>query len=376
MKKITKTTLLVTCLLGLSGQVFGKDFTASGSEPFWSVTLKPLNGDNYRAVFSYPGETDVVNVRATVSKSIHKHYDNYQGQSDNGKPFSLMAIKKSCTDDGKGDTWSHVVTVSAIGGTFDGCGGVVTQDSEDWSDNNQSNAQPPVNPAREQAKKLNTQGFHLYQQGKYYQALPLFKKATQADKSYVLGQYNLACTAAIVLKNFDCHQDESLLDIANPNTILTALKQSIRLDPKRKAKSQTAPDLALVRKSYRYYRDILGYSPNNDRQLREMLENIEWTQAAGFYAHQGKMARLYFDKDSVTEIDNKGREKSGKYRLNHGEITLTFHSKKYGRQQISGRLVDNDGVFDGVLHFDGAAAAHVLTFDDYTFTFPTPCEAN
>lgn len=227
----------------------------------------------------------------------------------------------------------------------------------------------------EQAKKLNARGLQLYQQGQYYQALPLFKQATQADKNHVSGQYNLARTASLVLKRFDCHQDEALLDIANPDTIFTALKQSIKLDPRRKAKSQTDPGLALLRRSYRYYRDILGYSSDNDRQLREMLENIDWTQAAGVYAHHGKPSQLYFRKNShlVTVINNKGLKKLGRYHLDNGLITLTFYTKRYGRQQITGRLLDSDGIFEGVLHFDGAATAHILPFDDYRFSFPTPC---
>ncbi len=108
-----------------------------------------------------------------------------------------------------------------------------------------------------------------------------------------------------------------------------------------------------------------------------MLQNINWQQAAGFYPHHGKPARIEFGSRSVITTDNKGHKRSGHYRLNNGLISLTFSSENGGSQQITGRLMDNDGTFRGVLHFSGALKAKVLPFDDYTTAFATPdCAEN
>ncbi len=361
-----KKLLLVALLITTFGQLFAKEFTAGGMEPPWSLSLNQQHGKQYRAVLSYPNETGIIKIKAIVTKTYHKDYVTYQGKSSNGKLFSVMTVEKPCVNEGKGDTLSHLVIVNA----FEGCGGnvLINSDDNEQVDNNRNSGQL----TQEKAKQLNTQGFRLYKQGKYQKALLLFYRAIQADNHYALGHYNLACTAAIIARRKQCPEGEKLSELLDLDRILEALKQSIKLDSRRKTKSQTDPDLALVRQTYPYYRDILHYSPNNDRQLRQMLENIHWQQAAGFYPHHGKPARILFAGGSVTTINNKGLHRSGRYSLNNGLITLTFTSEKYGRQQITGRLMDNDGSFRGVLRFSGAAKANVLPFDEYISAFTAP----
>ncbi len=372
MKKI----LLIALFFTTFGQSHAKEFTAGGMEPFWSLNLKQQHDNQYQAVLSYPNETGITTIEATVERFDHRDYTTYQGQGSNGKPFSIMTAEKPCVSEGKGDTLSHLVIVNG----FEGCGGnvLINSDDNEQADNYRNSGQSThKKTAHEKAKQLNTLGFRLYKQGKYQQALPLFYRASKTDSRYALAQYNLACTAAMIARRNQCFQDEELSHLLALDSITAALKQSIMLDPKRKSKSQTDPDLAQVRQTYPYYRDILHYSPDNDRQLRQMLENINWSQAGGFYPHQGKPARILFDSDSVTTINNKGLQRTGRYSLNNGLITLTFTSENYGRQQITGRLLDNDGTFRGVLRFSGAAKANVLPFDEYTTDFTTPnCNEN
>lgn len=263
-------------------------------------------------------------------------------------------------------------------------GQVFAKDSNHESDKHSNQqATSPVSQAHQQARKLNTKGFRLYRQGQYYQALPLFKKATQADKNYVFGQYNLACTASIVLTDFDCGHDD-LLEFVDFDLIITALKQAISLDPKRRAKSQTDPDLALVRKSFRYYHEILGYSIHNDQQLKAMLVGIDWQTEFRWY-HAEPIGQLMFSTDGQVTLKTaamiegeipRGSKpwtnsyRRGRYQVSNGTVTLIFNSDRYGRQQITGQL-DNQGV----LRFDGAANAKILPADSYQFIKPEPCSA-
>ncbi len=262
----------------------------------------------------------------------------------------------------------------------------------------QTQAQQQANRAK--ARRLNTKGYRLYKQGKYYQALPWFQRATQADSNYMLGQYNLACTASIVLNNFDCGQDESLLDMAHPDNIFSAQK-TLELNPQRLAKIKTDPDLAMVRKSYRYYRDILGYSVHNNKQLKEILMNVDWTsdtlgwflpdrltfkadgtvileQSSFTYRDENgqKVTVMYSSKIPDVAYANGGTinenrvHKIGKYQLANGVVTVEFDSETKGKQRVSGRINEN-----GELNFAGENVFDILPSSEYRFHFPTPCEA-
>ncbi len=263
----------------------------------------------------------------------------------------------------------------------------------------QTHAQQQANQAK--AKRLNTKGYRLYKQGKYYQALPWFQQATQADSNYMLGQYNLACTASIVLNSFDCRQDEGLLEIADPDRIFSALQKTLALNPQRLAKIKTDPDLAMVRKSYRYYRDILGYSVHNNRQFKEILMNVDWTSdTAGWFLPDRLTFKangtVILEQSSFTYRDKNGQKvtvmyssqipdiayangrtvnenrvhKTGKYQLANGMVTVEFDSKTKGKLRVSGRINEN-----GELNFAGENVFDVLPSSAYRFHFPTPCEA-
>ncbi len=235
---------------------------------------------------------------------------------------------------------------------------------------------------REKAKQLNTQGFRLYKQGKYYQALPLFHRATQADSRYALAQYNFASTASRVLDDFDCKQQELdyLRKLSEPDNIFAALKKATTLDPNRLERSKTDPDLTLVRKSFRYYRDILGYSPKNDSQLKIMLQRIDWQSDEMRLYHTEPIVRLLFQENGkiqvkiATPIDGeipKGSPpwrysyKNGNYDVKDGIVTLTFNSPSKGKQKIIGKLND-----DGILTFANTTDNDILPISRYRFLWP------
>ncbi len=360
-----KLLLRSAFFLASISHAYAADFTAGGMEPFWSLSLTQYLGDDYEAELSYPNETGVTEIKATVIKHYHKGFITYKGKDSSGKPMSIMAIEKPCVTDGKGDTLSHVVTVNG----FEGCGGKVialveddSQEDNTQQDNQQSSQQKlqhhsqPLNPARVKAKQLNTKGFHLYKQGKYKQALPLFQRARRTDTSYVLGHYNFACTASIIARKYRCLSSNTLQDLVTVDNAIQALKKSIQLDPKRKAKSQTDPDLAALRKTYRYYRDILHYSPHNDRQLRNFLRKLDWTQAFGFYPHHGTPANIKFASNTFSTANNSGRKQTGRYTVHGGLITLKLNGRT-----STGRLVE-DADLGAVLRFSGGG----LPFDEFS----------
>ncbi len=150
-------------------------------------------------------------------------------------------------------------------------------------------------------------------------------------------------------------------------------RQSVIRIQARLARSQTDPDLEEVRQSYRYYRDILGYSPKNDSQLKIMLQHIDWPVPEGprLY-HSEPLTRLVFRENGQVQIKRataiegkipKGSPpwrhsyKNGRYRVANGVITVTFDGKS-----ASGELSEH-----GALIFPDAREKGVLPANVYFF---------
>ncbi len=330
MKKLLLNTLL---LVGFTS-AYAEDFTAGGFEPSWSLTIKHKTGNTYQATLS----RELTEVKAVVTRIDRKGYTLFKGQGSDGRPLTIKAIEKSCVNDGKGDISSYTVDVKD---RFEGCGDFENPQQSAWA----------------QAKALNAKGYRHYKRGHYKQALLLFQHAREADWNYVLGHYNFACTAAIMMRNNKCITDGDLVDLADVDTVFAALKQSIKLDPKRKAKMQTDPDLSQLRKTYEYYRRVLGYSPNNNRQLKEMLQKLEWTQAHGFYPHHGKPATIRFRGNQVIVTDNRGNQQKGTYTVSNGSIRVTVKGKR-----LTGKLIADADLGWTLLQFKGKG----LPFNDFT----------
>ncbi|MDP8176801.1 hypothetical protein QJU83_04500 [Pasteurella skyensis] len=342
-----KKGLLSILLIASLGQLNAKIFTAFGIEPYWSIDLKSQgNSDIYQATFSHPSEKGIEYIEGRLRK-VSSSGLQFKGATTAGESFIMNVYSERCTDYASDDDYPTRVTVRIGDWRFDGC-------SRERFE--QKKHRDPVNNARAKARKLNTRGYHLYKQGKYKKALLLFNQARKADNSYDKGHYNFACTASIIAHRNQCLQSEKLQQLVTLDNVLRALKRSIKITPQRKAKSQTDPDLATLRSTYQYYRDILHYSPNNDRQLREMLRKLKWTQAFGFYPHHGVRARIEFDDYYVTTTANSGQQQTGNYQIYNGLITLTF-----GGKTATGRLVE-DSNFGAVLRFTGDG----LPFDEFS----------
>ncbi len=371
MRKQLLSLLLVLANIGL---LQAKEFSASGMEPFWDLTLKHKQGEQYQAVLSYPNETGATEVTAIVERYDHKDYSTYDGQGSDGKPLSIMLIEKPCVTEGKGDTLSHLVIV---GKRFEGCGGDVLIDSDEVENDGTKNEDALLSPqcALEKAKKLNTLGFDWYKKKKFYQALPYFLQATKTDRQYALGYYNFACTASIVARDLDCSQDNSIIEAVSLSGVIEALKKSASLDPTRRERSKTDPDLVLVRKSAQYYREVLGYSPNNNAEFTKILRQSIWQQTDDGYPKDGKPARLFFKANNVVEMRRyRGEDEytgssdriisiTGHYRVNNGAVTITLNDKS-----VTGKLISG-----GELYFPDAFKYNVLPSMVFGYSFPIHC---
>ncbi len=355
MKKVLVSTLI------LAGVAHAETFKASGFEPSWALSIQRQNGQ-YLATFSSP--TRNAPLKAVVTRDYHRNYLVYNGESRSGERLSVMVIKKPCLTEGRGNTLSHLVIANGM----DGCGGKEIRPVDDEQHSQDHSQHTPVNSARAKAKKLNAQGYHWYKQGRYTKALPLFNRARAADSSYAVAHYNFACTASILSRKYQCLTSNQMQNMVTLNKTVKALKQAIRLEPKRKAKSQTDPDLRALRKTYAYYRDVLHYSHRNNTQFQRLLRGLDWTQAGNFYAHHGKPVKLTFKGNHVvtvrwnerssdsSETRDKTRYRDGAYRVHGGKVTITYQG-----QTTTGRfVVDPD--FGAMLKFSG----NVLPYDDFS----------
>ncbi len=348
MKKLLLSMLFIAGFASGAGQ----SFTAGNyyeTPDFWDLTLTPIGDNQYQAVlydytYEYKGILDREDIGNTTI---------YRGKDEDGEAFIVTALERDCTADGKSGIWSHSVVIAESKDRRDykGCGGKWLGDEKDG--NNYSVPQQ----AQKKAKKLNTRGYHLYKKKDYAEAVRLFYRATETDSNYALAQYNLACTIMLALDNCEIEGDETYTEIVDSDTAFKALKKAIKLDPKRLERSQTDPDLAEIRQSYRFYHDILGYRTNDDEQLRLMLQNIGWESVGIRLLHVEPFSRLLFHPDGRVQI-KKTHEitenipenslpwrytyKDGQYRVKDGIITLDFDGKT-----VEGKLSEH-----GTLHFD------------------------
>lgn len=127
-----------------------------------------------------------------------------------------------------------------------------------------------VAPAPADAKQLNTEGFRLYNEKKYAEAIEKFRAATQADPKLALGWYNLAATLSLMRKeNRTCEFD------AYRHTVTDALKKAVELDRGRKKRMQKDSDLDAVRDTIAY-QQLLGTTGATKEGLSKLLQNVSW----------------------------------------------------------------------------------------------------
>jgi len=216
---------------------------------------------------------------------------------------------------------------------------------------------PPAQPART-AKDLNTEGFRLYQAGKYPEALEKFQAATQKDPKHALAQYNVAATLGVLRKQGKVCEYE-----AYPSTILEYLTASVRLDPKRLKRAKEDPDLDPIRETVGWQR-LLGRSPTRAADVPVILRDVKWYgPGVGVY---GTLVKLRFEaKDKVVlwkrtpqdEGPPKEEEITGTYAVKGVKVVVKFP----GQQLDTGSINT-----EGVLTFKALGSF---------YDFPSECEA-
>lgn len=147
-------------------------------------------------------------------------------------------------------------------------------------------AGPESNPGEAEARALNVAGYRLHQAKKYPEAVAQFERSIEADPSFALAHYNLACALArLRAAGQICEHD------AYRSTILEHLQEAVRLDPRRRARLRKDPDLAPVRDTFGYQR-LVGRDPKDPAGFRRILEQVTWYgPAPGAY---GPMSGMRF----------------------------------------------------------------------------------
>lgn len=223
-------------------------------------------------------------------------------------------------------------------------------------------AQAPAAPAAPPtARALNTEGFRLYQEGKYPEALEKFKAATQKDPKHALAQYNVAATLGVLRKQgLVCEYE------AYPSTILQYLSASVKLAPNRLKRAKEDADLDPIRETLGW-QQLLGRSPTRAADVPEILKQVRWyAHSQGVYGTVGMLTFqdgrkvVLWKKLPQDDGSMKEEEITGTYRVKGRTVEVSFPGQKPERGSIKG-----DG-FSGILSFEALG-----NFYD----FPSECDA-
>ena len=208
------------------------------------------------------------------------------------------------------------------------------------------------------AKTLNTEGFRLYQAGKYPEALEKFRAAVQADPKHALAQYNVAATLGVLRKQGRvCHHD------AYKATILEYLTASVKLDPKRLKRAKEDADLDPIRDTVGWQR-LLGRSPTRAADVPEILRKVSWYgPGVGVY---GTLVTVRFEEGGKLTLTKKVPQEEGAPKAE--TVTGTYSVK--GRTvevKLPGQKPDTGSLnAQGVLTFKALGAF---------YDFPSECDA-
>ena len=188
-------------------------------------------------------------------------------------------------------------------------------------------------------RTLNTEGFRLYQAGKYPEALEKFEAAAKADPKLALAHYNVAATLGVLRK-----QGQVCQHSAHRATILERLNTSIQLDPRRLARAKVDADLDPIRDTLGWQK-LLGFTPDKQANVPQLLRRVSWfSPGEGVY---GSTRRLTFPDGKrvvlwrrAIEVDpSRTEEVTGSYTVKGRDFTLTFPGKKPLRGKMTPRGV-------------------------------------
>ena len=187
-------------------------------------------------------------------------------------------------------------------------------------------------------RELNTEGFRLYKQKKYREAAKRFEQALQADPTFALAHYNLACTLALLRQAGQaCGQGATLA------TLFAHLEKAVELDGKRRKRMEEDRDLASIRKTFRY-QVLKGLSPTKTKDVTTLLQHLAWVgPESGVY---GPGSQLIFNANGtcVLKILDAFEDKvdweshPGSYQVKDNRVEITLKKPFAGRKTHRGTL--------------------------------------
>jgi hypothetical protein len=120
------------------------------------------------------------------------------------------------------------------------------------------------------ARARNTEGFRLYQAGRYPEALEKFQEAARESPDYALARYNVAATLGVLRK-----QGKVCEYSAHRDVIVEHLTQAVKLDARRLARAQVDKDLDPIRDTLGWQK-LLGRSPERVADVPHLLRAVSW----------------------------------------------------------------------------------------------------
>lgn len=208
------------------------------------------------------------------------------------------------------------------------------------------------------AKDLNTEGFRLYQVGKYPEALEKFRAAVAKNPKHALAHYNVAATLGVLRKQgLVCHHE------AYTSTILEHLATAIRLDPRRLKRAKEDTDLDPIRETVGWHR-LLGRSPLRTADVPELLKKVKWFgPGVGVY---GTLQTLRFEQGGKLVLTQKVPQDEGPMKEETVTGTYSVKSRKV-EVKLPGQKPDT-----GAINAEGVLELKALgSFYD----FPSECDA-
>jgi tetratricopeptide (TPR) repeat protein len=198
-------------------------------------------------------------------------------------------------------------------------------------------------------RALNTEGFRLYQAGRYHEALKKFRAASQADPKLALAHYNVAATLGVLRKRGLACEEEAYRE-----TIVQYLLRAVELDPRRLARAQADADLDVIRDTLGWQR-LLGRSPEREADVPVLLQKVTWSSLTAGALDSRRTLTFPDARHVVLRLEGleqegerdvrRQREEHGTYTLQGRTVTLTFPQQ--GR--VEGTLTERGALQLGTL---------------------------